>query len=158
MRELPAVLRRVRVANNVCPICWMPMRIEDEPSDVLSRWTVAQIIFKGKPAFSVMNPDNSSQTSRPVLSFGIVDVIPHKAGACNYDKCHYVHYAQFGTQCDVRNLWFGERINTDSSLAIRELPTGVNALNLFRLVSETEGIFSAAAAGSMKTLLDGLYD
>ena len=156
-RDRPAMLTRIRIANNLCPICWMPLGMEYENGgDIQDRWSVAQIIFKGKPAYSVMNPDNSSQTSRPVLGFGISDIIPHAADAPNYQKCHYVHYVQFGNRANVKNLWFGERLEYFAYMAPTAVHVSVAANNFHSLVCEERGVFSKVVSGPLKDYLGGL--
>ena len=103
-RDIPQLQRRVRVANNLCPICWMPLGIEKALNPAVrsvDAWRVVQIAFRGKPGFSLMNPDNGSETMRPVLVFGLSDRVPHaNENAPNYDRCHYVHFKQFGNQLE----------------------------------------------------------
>ena len=155
-RDKPALQTRVRIANNLCPICWMPLGMGHERGGTRDRWSMAQIVFKGKPAFSVANPDGNSQTSRPVLGFGISDIIPHGAGAENYNKCHYVHYLQFGNMCDVRNLWFAEGIDNLSPMVLGNVDGAVLRDGLFPMVCEQKGIFSGAVERPLSVYLGGL--
>ena len=147
-RDNPQLQRRVRVANNLCPICWMPLGIEKALNPAVrsvDAWRVVQIAFRGKPGFSLMNPDNGSETMRPVLVFGLSDRVPHaNENAPNYDRCHYVHFKQFGNQLEVKNLWFAENIDNVTDIKMGVLDPKVNWNVFLSLVRESRGIFYKA--------------
>lgn len=103
-RNAVALDIRAKYANNVCPICWMPLCLGN--GDMAFRWRAVQMAFKGKPAFSIRNPyPGHGEVGRPIKAFGIC---PFTASTMpNYEQCHYVHFSMFGEHSDLRNLWYG---------------------------------------------------
>jgi hypothetical protein len=91
---------KIKLACNQCPICWMPLQVEGT-GDNDSKWKDVQIIFKGKPAFSVAN--GSVYFGRPVVVFGIHASLAGGTKS-NAELCHFVHFASLGDN-RATNLW-----------------------------------------------------
>lgn len=104
-RYAAALDTRARRANNVCPICWMPLGIGSIDDPATESWNTVQMAFKGKPAFGIRNPNGKGDVSRPVKAFGVCSLMDPNCK--NYNLCHYVHFSMFGDKSDLTNLWYG---------------------------------------------------
>ena len=135
----------VKDANNLCPICWMPLITGEGPH--AEKWKSVQITFKGKPAFSISR--NSAFFGRPTMVFGINGISGIRKSNC--DACHYVHYADFGTFKNVNgiwNVWEGmapPTVSTACDQTVREPSKGADFYNV---------LFSKARG---QTLVGGIF-
>jgi len=91
---------KIKLACNQCPICWMPLMVQGM-GDNDTKWKDVQIVFKGKPAFSVA--DGSKYFGRPVVVFGIHTGLSGGIKS-NAELCHFVHFASLGDN-RAANLW-----------------------------------------------------
>ena len=63
-----AIQVEARSEFNLCPMCWTPLYL-DQTNPVDLSWEMVQIVFKGKPAFSI--EADGYKHERPVLVFGV---------------------------------------------------------------------------------------
>ena len=138
-RNKAALEKRAKLANNICPICWMPLSIGE--GRVADCWRAVQMAFKGKPAFSVRNPNGIGDVSRPVKAFGINPLTGSTQANC--EQCHYVHFSMFGDHSDLNNLWYGCEFFQKIPMRNNEAePTKLDAF--YSGIREDRSIFSVA--------------
>jgi len=138
-RNKAALEKRAKLANNICPICWMPLSIGE--GKVADCWRAVQMAFKGKPAFSVRNPNGIGDVSRPVKAFGINPLTGSTQANC--EQCHYVHFSMFGDHSDLNNLWYGCEFFQKIPMRNNEAePTKLDAF--YSGIREDRSIFSVA--------------
>ena len=138
-RNKAALEKRAKLANNICPICWMPLSIGE--GRVADCWRAVQMAFKGKPAFSVRNPNGIGDVSRPVKAFGINPLTGSTQANC--EQCHYVHFSMFGDHSDLNNLWYGCEFFQNIPMRNNEAePTKLDAF--YSGIREDRSIFSVA--------------
>jgi hypothetical protein len=116
-REAKRIRRRVKMCNNVCPICWMPLAL-DITLEMDKKWDAVSATFKAKPAFSVKHPDKSRSVARHTFAFGMNALAK---GKVNYQKCHYVHMCMVGTEDSILSYWTlytGARVDNPVSRSI----------------------------------------
>ena len=150
-RNAKADDRKIKLACNQCPICWMPLTVQGtEEND--RKWREVQIVFKGKPAFSVFN--GSTTFARPVIVFGINTGLSGGIKS-NAELCHFVHFSSLGDN-KVTNVWKlglgadassseikcdgGDRINTIANFTDILFSVGQDPLNQ----GKPGGIFAKA--------------
>ena len=91
---------------NLCPMCWMPLYLDQKKPADLS-WELVQVLFKGKPAFSI--EADGYKHERPKLVFGISRL--HPGATSNCQDCHFIHESVF-TQLDrFVNPWDRDVVN-----------------------------------------------
>jgi hypothetical protein len=100
-RDANRIRKRVKMCNNVCPICWMPLAL-DITLEMDKKWDAVSATFKAKPAFSVKHPDKSRSVARHTFAFGMNALAK---GKVNYQKCHYVHVCMVGTEDSILSYW-----------------------------------------------------
>ena len=138
-RNKIALEKRAKLANNTCPICWMPLSIGE--GKVAECWRAVQMAFKGKPAFSIRNPNGIGDVSRPVKAFGINPLTGSTQANC--EQCHYVHFSMFGDHSDLNNLWYGCEFFQKIPMRNNEAePTKLDAF--YSGIREDRSIFSVA--------------
>jgi len=140
-RNKAALEKRAKLANNICPICWMPLSIGE--GKVAECWRAVQMAFKGKPAFSIRNPNGIGDVSRPVKAFGINPLTGSTQANC--EQCHYVHFSMFGDHSDLNNLWYGCEFFQNIPMCNNEAePTKLDVF--YSGIREDRSIFSVAVS------------
>ena len=140
-RNKIALEKRAKLANNTCPICWMPLSIGE--GKVAECWRAVQMAFKGKPAFSIRNPNGIGDVSRPVKAFGINPLTGSTQANC--EQCHYVHFSMFGDHSDLNNLWYGCEFFQNIPMCNNEAePTKLDVF--YSGIREDRSIFSVAVS------------
>jgi hypothetical protein len=89
---------------NLCPMCWMPL-YTDRRQNEDALWGLVQMVFKGKPAFSVEKEGYKHE--RAVLVFGVSELHRTSAGnpLNNCEDCHFVHKSVYAESAKFYNLW-----------------------------------------------------
>lgn len=129
----------------------MPLTVQGT-GDNDCKWREVQIVFKGKPAFSVFN--GSTTFARPVIVFGINTGLSGGIKS-NAELCHFVHFSSLGDN-KVTNVWKlglgadassyeikcdgGDRINTIANFTDILFSVGQDPLNQ----GKPGGIFAKA--------------
>ena len=93
---------------NLCPMCWMPLKVNgDKAEDAL--WQLVQLVFKGKPAFSI--EADGYKHERAVLVFGVSPLHPDAKSNC--EECHFIHVSVFAESHRFHNPWLREIISEE---------------------------------------------
>lgn len=98
---------------NLCPMCWMPLNVDGAKSED-ALWQLVQLVFKGKPAFSI--EADGYKHERPVLVFGVSPL--HPDAKSNVEECHFIHNSVYADSARVSNNWLTEIIpNTPKKMS-----------------------------------------
>ena len=154
-RSAPRDEMLAKRCNNTCPICWMPLNIENSGVQA-NKWKDAQVTFKAKPAFSVK--ENGTDYSRAVLVFGLHPFAGHITS--NYQGSHFVHYSMVGNNHVFNKMWdvTNASSNTIHGTGCLTQNEPVKKTQFFDRLFSTGGIFQEAFASGSEafTLLNHL--
>ena len=143
-RTAAATDNAIKESSNLCPICWMPLKVSGT-GPYTDRWRAVQTAFKGKPAFGVT--DKGDYFGRSVLVFGMYEALSGGKKS-NAEECHYVHYVNLGTH-RAKSPWKMGRVGdvaTDVRLNTTDrMPTDTFLCELFSTAGgDPGGIFASA--------------